>query len=120
MMPDIGQEFQIELEGQGLAGFTGLGESGGAVGGGFEAGVALAAAAAGGEHEDFARHDKIFDQLAGLGIFYQGSRGNFDNDVFAVFAALLFSLARDHRCAAEMRLVSETAEGCAYGGRPSG
>mgnify|MGYP001814761388 CR=1 FL=1 len=63
------------------------------MGGGFEAGVALAAAAAFGNDISFFGLGEIFDDFIGFFIDDEGARRNFDDQIIALFAGFLLSLA---------------------------
>jgi hypothetical protein len=54
--------------------------------------IAFTADAASGDDEGFIASDTIFDEVSGFGVMNQGSRGDFDNQVIALFSGLLSTL----------------------------
>ena len=73
--PDIGEDFEFEDDGALDAGFAGLGEAGGLVGGGFEVPVAEPSASSFDEEGSFAVGGDFADGLSGFGVAATVPRG---------------------------------------------
>jgi hypothetical protein len=107
----VGQQFELEPDDSLAAGFSRLRKPGGLMRGGPKAMVSPSTAAALQQDVPLARLDKIFDQVAGIGVVNEGSCGDFDDEIFTIFTGLAFSLSGSSIPGPEQPPMPERIEG---------